>query len=123
MIAKMRVKAVDYTKRIINNKVIKEIVMEMLPREVYLQQQLKEICVKCPLREGKKEYQKFTLIDWEDLDICRMQYFEHLLQSFVGHPGSEETKWLYSFLKICEECLRSSMDRPTWNTHFCLDFP
>jgi len=114
MIAKMRVKAVDYTRRLINSEVIKDLVREMLPREAYLEQQLQEICAECLLHGDEEEHRKFTPFDWEGLDRCRMRYFEQLLQSFIGRPGSEETKLLYSFMKRCEECLRSSIDN---NSH------
>jgi hypothetical protein len=104
MFVKVLTKLATYIKRTLDTKIVKDLVKELLPRDRYLEIKLSEICSQCPLGKDKKGHQSSPLSDSETIDICRKRYFGFLLQSFVGKPGNEETNWLYSYLKRCEDC-------------------
>jgi hypothetical protein len=110
MIQKLRTRAAVCVKRLINRQTIKSFVQEFLPRDRYLEPKLQEICSECPLHGGIEVHRGLSPADEASLDGCRMRYFGLLLQSFAGKPGDEETEWLYSYLKKCEECLLSNAD-------------
>lgn len=110
MINRVRVKATSCAKHIFNKEIVKDFAKEFLPRHRYLELKLEEICSKCPLHDNTRGHQNLSPSDREGLDTCRMRYFGLLLQSFVGKPGDEETKWLYSYLRRCEDCLLSGPD-------------
>jgi hypothetical protein len=71
--------------------------------EKALESRLDEICSNCPVN-GNGYRNDSPSIDTKNVDNCRMEYFGQLLQSFVGKPGDDETRKLYSLLKKCEEC-------------------
>lgn len=110
MIRRVRAKAAGCVKRIFNKEMVKEFTQEFLPRDRYLELKLQEVCSKCPLHDDTRNHRDLSPSDRGSLDRCRMRYFGLLLQSFLGSPGDEETRWLYSYLKRCELCLLSGAD-------------
>jgi hypothetical protein len=104
MFDKVRNKVAGITKRAFNRKSVKDFIYEFLPRDRYLEIKLREICSQCPLYGDGKRHRRVSNSDRENIDMCRRRYFGLLLQSFVGKPRDEETNWLYSCLKRCEDC-------------------
>jgi hypothetical protein len=105
--AKARGKAVACARRILNKGIVKDFVQEFLPKDRHLELKLQEVCANCPLHDGTGNHRDLSPSAREDLGRCRMRYFGILLQSFLGSPGDEETEWLFSYLRKCEECLLS----------------
>lgn len=74
-----------------------------------LELKLNEICSQCPFNQTKpgnnNSGSNLSLVD-----ECRKEYFGQLLQSFVGRPGDDETRKLFSYFRKCEECLFSKMN-------------
>jgi hypothetical protein len=110
MIERVRAKVAGCAKRIFNKEIVNDFTQEFLSTERYLDLKLQETCSACPLRDSTGNHRELSPSDRESLETCRMRYFELLLQSFLGSPGDEETKWLYSCLKRCEDCLQLGVD-------------
>jgi hypothetical protein len=111
MLDKIRIKVANIITRLFNRKIVKDFVEEFLPRDRYLEIKLREICSQCPLCGDGKGHRGISPSDRRDIDTYRRSYFGLLLQSFVGKPGDEETNWLYSYLKRCEDCLLSGSSK------------
>jgi hypothetical protein len=111
MFGKVRIKVANIITRLFNKRIMKDFVEEFLPRDRYLEIKLQEICSQCPLSGDGRGHRGVSPSDRRDIDMCRRSYFGLLLQSFVGKPGEEETNWLYSYLKRCEDCLLSRVSK------------
>lgn len=74
-----------------------------------LETRLDEICSRCPLGTAVKK-NGIPDFDLQVVDNCRMEFFGQLLQSFVGRPGDDETRKLFTCLKKCEDCLASKVN-------------
>lgn len=101
---KLRPKINAYLKRVFSKESVKGYLRGFLSTEELLEITLEEICSACPMNRSAASHQKQVAPDREKINECRQRYFAALLQSYLGKPGSEETKWLYSYLKRCEEC-------------------
>jgi hypothetical protein len=111
MFDKVRIKVANIIPRLLNKNIVKDFVEEFLPKDRYLEIKLREICSQCPLYDKGKGHSSISPSDRGNIDMCRRRYFGLLLQSFVGKPGDEETIWLYSYLKRCEDCLLSGSSK------------
>lgn len=90
------------------NNFTREFAQSFQDPDDYLELKLNEICSRCPLDKTRLENNN-SGSELNLVDECRMEYFGRLLQSFVGRPGEDETRKLFSYFKKCEECLSSKM--------------
>jgi hypothetical protein len=74
-----------------------------------LESKLDEICSQCPFNRTRPD-NNGSGPDLSIVNECRKEYFGQLLQSFVGRPGDDETKKLFSYFRKCEKCLFSKMN-------------
>lgn len=74
-----------------------------LSTEQLLPLTLDDICGACPLSSIGRNGREPEPINWEMVHESRKRHFAALLQSYLGKPGDEEIKRLYSYLRRCEE--------------------
>jgi len=91
-------------KRVPFSMAVRQFFRGFLSTEELLPLTLQDICRTCPMNGSRESHDNLTPEDREKIEKCRKRYFGALLQSYLGKAGDQETDWLYSYLKKCEEC-------------------
>jgi hypothetical protein len=91
-------------RQILSSTSLREFFRGFLSTEKWLALTLKDTCHACPASSRRAGRYDSVPQDDEKIEECRKRYFAALLQSYLGKPGDQETDWLYSYLRRCEEC-------------------